>query len=171
MLVESATESAGVVDGVVEALAAICTGFRQLVGSRFLHEDNIHRIQMIWGIKRAQSQSKKHIGTSERNRLTISHRMGRIPGQSHRSPSPFPLNSRPVSQPLAPENRIRRQRKKSRTEWLCEILCVLIPDTSDLRRGGQALVAALAANRQRRRPGPPFRPLVVRYDVDLVFRK
>lgn len=123
--------------------------------------------------RKKQQQHRNGLNES-RNQLTISHRMSRIPRQSHRPPSPIPLHSRPLRQPLAPQHRIPRQRKKSRTERLGEQLRVLVPHASDLRGGAQALVAAFTTNRQRRRPGPRFRPLVVGYDVDFgccCFRK
>lgn len=186
---EGAAEGAGVVDCVVETLAAICTVGGGLVRSKVGSGMKTMLIHQTKRKKKKKREKKNPRGlveeeegtkarTRERkedmemnlsesvNELTISHRMSRIPRQSHPPPSPVPLHRRPLRQPLAPQHRIPRQRQESRTERLREQLRVLVPDASDLRRGAQALVAAFATDRQRRRPGPRFRPLVVGYDVD-----
>ena len=92
--------------------------------------------------------------------------MRRIPRQRDRPPTLLPLDARPLCQPLAPQRRIRGQREECRAQRLRELLRVLCPDASDFRRGAQALVIALASDRQGGRPGPRFRPLVVGYGVD-----
>ena len=93
--------------------------------------------------------------------------MRRIPRQSHRPPAaPIPLHSRPLRQPLAPKLLISRQRKQRRAERLSVVLCKVIPGASDIRRSFQTLVANLVTERDSRRPGPTFRLLAVRRDVD-----
>ena len=93
--------------------------------------------------------------------------MSRIPRQSHRPPAALiPLNSRPLRKPLAPDFGIYRQRKQSGAERFGVVLSEVIPDASNLRRGTQALVADLMAERDGRRPGPTLRSLVVGNDVD-----
>ena len=93
--------------------------------------------------------------------------MSRIPRQSHRPPAArIPPNSRPLRKPLAPKLSIHRQRKQRGAERLSMVLSKVIPNTSDLLRRIQALVANLATERDSRRPGPTFRPLLVGRDVD-----
>ena len=93
--------------------------------------------------------------------------MSRIPRQSHRAPAAvIPLDSWPLRKPLAPEFGIYRQRKQSGAERLGVVLGKVIPGASDLRKGVQALVGDLVAERDCRRPGPSFRSLVVGSDMD-----
>ena len=93
--------------------------------------------------------------------------MSRIPRQSHRSPATLiPLDSRPLSKPLAPKLRIDRQRKQRRAKRLSMDLSKAIPRAPDFLRRIQAVVANLAAERDGRRPGPSFRSLAVGRDVD-----
>ena len=93
--------------------------------------------------------------------------MRRIPRQSHRPPTALiPLNSRPLAQPLAPNFRIRRQRKERRPQRLSVVLREAIPGAPDLRRRVQALGVEFMAERDGRRPGPTLGSIVVGNDMD-----